>query len=175
MAGRGNARGRGRGGRGRGGFHTPLGPPEQIIEVGSIMHDCPDNQVLCRSVLKDQVPYFNGRIFLENKQEIGKIDEILGPINEFMFSIKLSDLVKAKSFATNTMLYTDAQQVLPLTRFLPKPPGQSKGIAISSRGRGGSRGGRGGFTPRGRGGTPRGRGGASPRGTPFRGRGRSSF
>lgn len=28
-----------------------------------------------------QVPYFNAPIFLENKTQIGKVEEILGPIN----------------------------------------------------------------------------------------------
>ena len=28
-----------------------------------------------------QIPYFNAPIFLENKTQIGKVEEILGPIN----------------------------------------------------------------------------------------------
>eukprot|EP00955_Chlamydomonas_euryale_P012703 137164-Chlamydomonas_euryale.AAC.1 len=28
-----------------------------------------------------QIPYFNAGIFLENKTQIGKVEEILGPIN----------------------------------------------------------------------------------------------
>jgi len=28
------------------------------------------------------IPYFNAGIFLENKTKIGKVDEILGPINQ---------------------------------------------------------------------------------------------
>ena len=30
----------------------------------------------------EQVPYFNAPIYLENKSQIGKIDDIFGPINE---------------------------------------------------------------------------------------------
>ena len=29
-----------------------------------------------------KVPMFNSAVFLENKQEIGKLDEIFGPINQ---------------------------------------------------------------------------------------------
>ena len=31
--------------------------------------------------LHEQIPYFNAPIFLENKTQIGKVEEILGPIN----------------------------------------------------------------------------------------------
>lgn len=30
----------------------------------------------------ENIPYFNAGIFLENKTKIGKVDEILGPINQ---------------------------------------------------------------------------------------------
>lgn len=52
-------------------------------EVGEIMHACQE-ELVCKCTLNEQVPYFNGRIFVENKQEIGKIDEILGPIHQFV-------------------------------------------------------------------------------------------
>lgn len=30
------------------------------------------------------VPYFNAGIFLENKQQVGKVDEILGPMKQYV-------------------------------------------------------------------------------------------
>jgi H/ACA ribonucleoprotein complex subunit 1 len=36
--------------------------------------------MVCKSTM-DKVPHFNAPIYLENKQQIGKVDEILGPIN----------------------------------------------------------------------------------------------
>ena len=30
------------------------------------------------------IPYFNAGIFLENKKQIGKVDEILGPIKQYV-------------------------------------------------------------------------------------------
>ena len=30
------------------------------------------------------IPYFNAGVFLENKQQIGKVDEILGPMKEYV-------------------------------------------------------------------------------------------
>lgn len=178
--GRGNFRG-GRGGsRGKGsmsptGRTSFSGPPSSITELGEVLHSS-EHELVCKSILKDQVPYFNGRIFLENKEEIGKVDEILGPINSYFFSVKMNNGVKAESFSTGTRIFIDPQQLLPMSRFLPKQssPKATKKICEASinkkRGFSGSPG---------RGGQGRGvRGskgfnrGSSPRG--FRGRGASS-
>jgi H/ACA ribonucleoprotein complex subunit 1 len=87
----GNFRGRGGGGHrggGRGGFgrrDEDYGPPEQVIETGVMLHPCED-QIVLKSSNKDQVPFFNAPIFLENKQQIGKVDEIFGPIRDYVHS-----------------------------------------------------------------------------------------
>jgi H/ACA ribonucleoprotein complex subunit 1 len=44
------------------------------------MHAC-EGDMVCKST-NEKIPYFNAPIFLENKQQIGRVDEILGPINE---------------------------------------------------------------------------------------------
>lgn len=44
------------------------------------------------------MPYFNAPIYLENKQQVGKIDEIFGNIRDYYVSIRLQEDVKAKSF-----------------------------------------------------------------------------
>lgn len=46
----------------------------------------------------DDVPYFNAPIYLENKEQIGKIDEIFGTLRDYSVTIKLSDNLKAGSF-----------------------------------------------------------------------------
>lgn len=51
--------------------------------MGDLMHPCEDMLVL-RSASKDQVPYFNAPIYLENKEQIGKVDEIFGPIRDYV-------------------------------------------------------------------------------------------
>ena len=68
-------------------------------ELGFYTHSCQDD-IICKCTLAD-VPYFNAPIYLENKQQIGKIDEIFGTIKDYSVSVKLSDDVKAKSFAAN--------------------------------------------------------------------------
>merc|ERR1711957_784521 len=102
----------------------------------------------------------NARIFLENKEEIGKVDEILGAINSFCFSIKMAEGMKASSFKKAKKVYIDTMKLLPLSRFLPQPggaggkgKGKSKGggggtFAGRGGGDGGGRGGGGGFTGR---------------------------
>ncbi|CAG8767851.1 14808_t:CDS:2, partial [Dentiscutata heterogama] len=84
-------RGRGgqRGGRGRGARSSgrnsftqsgPTGPPDKIAEMGTFLHAC-EGDMVCLSTNK-KIPYFNATIYLENKQSIGKVDEILGPMNK---------------------------------------------------------------------------------------------
>lgn len=76
----------GGGGGGRGGFgrrDEDYGPPEQVVETGIMLHPCED-QIVVKSSNKDQVPFFNAPIFLENKQQIGKVDEIFGPIRDYV-------------------------------------------------------------------------------------------
>ncbi|KAG9249163.1 Gar1/Naf1 RNA binding region-domain-containing protein [Calycina marina] len=188
--------GGGRGG-GRGGFQQrDNGPPDTVFEMGTFMHAV-EGEILCESV-NTKIPYFNAPIYLQNKTSIGKVDEILGPINQVYFTIKPTEGIQAASFKSGDKFYIGGDKLLPLEKFLPKPkppPGAAKPKrAGGARGRGapmrGSRGGgrgaprgRGGFGAGGRGGArgggfsrggsggfaPRGRGGA--RGGFSRGRG----
>lgn len=52
---------------------------------------------MCKVEIED-VPYFNAPIYLENKEQVGKIDEIFGNLRDFYVSIKLGDNMKASSF-----------------------------------------------------------------------------
>lgn len=169
--------GGGRGGRGgfsggRGGFgrpFTPQGPPDTVQEMGAFVHPV-EGDIFCRSI-NTKVPYFNAPIYLENKTQIGKVDEILGPLNEVFFTIKPSEGVQATSFKEGDKFYIAPDKLLPIERFLPKPKvAGPKPAKKKSAGRGGARGGfggrggaRGGFGGRGgsRGGFGGSRGGFS--------------
>lgn len=81
-------RGQGRGGRGnfgRGGQRQnwDQGPPAEVIEVGHVMHPCQE-YVVVKHTLADRVPIFNRPVYLENKTKIGVIDDVFGPINEYV-------------------------------------------------------------------------------------------
>lgn len=139
-----------RGGRGgdRGSRNFDQGPPDSVTQLCHFEWTAQDD--LIAKVDIEQVPYFNAPIYLENKQQIGKIDEIFGNIRNFYVSIKLSDNMKASSFEKDAQFFIDPAKLLPLQRFLPKPPGsvQKRG----GRGGGGRGGGRGGSFGGGRGG-----------------------
>ena len=84
------------------------------------MHACEDEMV-CSSTSTDKVPYFNAPIYLQNKSVIGKVDEILGPINQVFFSIKMEAGIVANSFQKGDKVYIGEDKLLPIERFLPKP------------------------------------------------------
>ncbi|KAJ8469008.1 hypothetical protein ONZ51_g9276 [Trametes cubensis] len=155
----GGGRGGPRGG-GRGGFtQRDQGPPDTVLEMGTFIHAVED-EMLCQSVMPDKVPYFNAPIYLQNKSVIGRVDEILGPINEVYFSVKMGEGMVASSFKKGDKVYIGGDKLLPLERFLPKP--KAAGGVKKPRGAGGRGGGRG----AGRGGprgAPRGRGGFEQR------------
>ncbi|KAI1090522.1 Gar1/Naf1 RNA binding region-domain-containing protein [Rostrohypoxylon terebratum] len=149
-------------GGGRGGFNNrDMGPPDTILEMGSFLHAC-EGEMVCESV-NPKVPHFNAQIFLENKTAVGKVDEVLGPINQVYFTIKPSEGIQAASFKPGDKFFIGAEKLLPLEKFLPKPkppPGAPK-VKKPSRGGGGRGGGRGGPMRGGRGGGGFGRGGPS--------------
>lgn len=122
--------------------------------------------MLCSLTMPEKVPYFNAPIYLSNKTQIGKVDEILGPINEVFFTVKMEAGMNADSFKKDDKVYIGGDKLLPLDRFLPKPKVAGPKVKKpAGAGRGGARGGRGGARGGGRGGFG-GRGG---------GRGGSSF
>ena len=88
--------------------------------MGSFLHAVED-EMLCSSLMPDKVPYFNAPIYLQNKNVIGKVDEILGPINEVYFSVKMGEGMVASSFKKGDKVYIAGDKLLPIERFLPRP------------------------------------------------------
>ncbi|KAI2469161.1 Gar1-domain-containing protein [Annulohypoxylon bovei var. microspora] len=163
-----NGGNRGFRGGGRGGFgQRDMGPPDTILEMGSFMHAC-EGEMVCESV-NPKVPHFNAQIFLENKTAVGKVDEVLGPINQVYFTVKPSEGIQAASFKPGDRFFIGSEKLLPLDKFLPRPKPPPGAPKVKKPSRGGGRGmGRGGPIRGGRG------GGGFSRGGPSRG-GRGSF
>mgnify|MGYP001804415518 FL=1 len=44
------------------------------------MHTC-EGDIVCK-LIHEKVPYFNAPIYLENKTNIGKVDEIFGKVSD---------------------------------------------------------------------------------------------
>ena len=101
--------------------------------MGTFMHAC-EGEMVCESI-NTKVPYFNAPVYLENKvrspfQEsfalsligsrsqtsIGKVDEILGPINQVYFTIKPQEGIQATSFKTGDKFYIGGDKLLPLEK-----------------------------------------------------------
>lgn len=82
--------------------------------------------------------YFNAPVDLQNKEQLGKVEEICGQLRDFSLSVKLSENIKASSFKKKLQkFYTDPNKLIPLQGFLSQHPGE-KGTPT-----GGSRGGQG--------------------------------
>lgn len=52
--------------------------------VGEFMHPCEDDIVCKCTTEENKVPYFNAPVYLENKEQIGKVDEIFGQLRDFV-------------------------------------------------------------------------------------------
>ena len=120
---RGGRGGRDFGGRGFGrGRGADFGPPASVVEVGVFKHPC-EGELVCkltnegvrargclcvqsaarpggssaRALPAAQVPQFNAFMFLENKTQIGKVDEIFGSIKDVVSHGRLaSELLQAE-------------------------------------------------------------------------------
>lgn len=167
---------------GRGGYQQSYdSAPAELVHLGHFVH-ASEGDMVCRCTNDKVVPYFNAPIFSSSnaKTPIGKVDEILGPINEVYFTVKVAEGVVAASFKAEDKVLIGNDKLLPLERFLPRPavPKIKKG-KTSGTSRGG-RGGRGGIRgSSSRGGSFRGgfssRGGASRGGFSSRGGSRGGF
>lgn len=106
------------------------GPPEHVVPFGSFSYSCQDDLVVKAEI--ENVPYFNAPIYLENKEQIGKVDEIFGNVKDYSISVKLSENMKASAFKAQQKLFIDPAKILPLARFLTSGPSARGG----GRGRG---------------------------------------
>lgn len=97
----------------------------KLTAMGSFMHAC-EGEIVCKSI-NPKIPYFNAPIFIENKTQIGKVDEILGPLNEVYFTVKTQDGIQAGSYSAGDKFYIGTDKLLPIERFLPKPKVVGKG------------------------------------------------
>jgi len=98
--------------------------------MGTFAHAC-EGEMVCESV-NPKIPYFNAPIYLENKVRliplgrlsgtdvsktpIGKIDEVLGPINQVYFTIKPQEGIVATSFRAGDKFYIGGDKLLPLEK-----------------------------------------------------------
>merc|ERR1712146_490020 len=83
---------------------------ETVVEIGIFSHIC-EGESICR-LTTQKVPFFNAQIYLADKTPIGLINEIFGPINATMISVKMAEGVKAKSFLIGEHFYIDPLKLI---------------------------------------------------------------
>ena len=106
---------------GRGSYtQASYGPPAAILEMGTFMH-ASEGEMVCESI-NPKIPYFNAPIFLENKTTIGKVDEVLGPINQVYFTVKPQQGIQATSFKVGDKVFIGGDKLLPLEKWVSSVP-----------------------------------------------------
>lgn len=78
-----------------------------ISVLGEFLHPCEDDIVCKCTTDENKVPYFNAPVYLENKEQIGKVDEIFGQLRDFVsFLIRRpNDLFEGLPFAFSGAKY----------------------------------------------------------------------
>lgn len=66
-----------------------------VSVLGEFLHPCEDDLVCKCTTDENKVPYFNAPVYLENKEQIGKVDEIFGQLRDFVSFLirRASDLI----------------------------------------------------------------------------------
>ena len=123
-----------------------MGPPEYVEAVAQFSHAC-EGLLIC-NVVGGNVPLLMRSIYLQNKNKIGKVDDVFGPMSKPGLAIKPDEGVKAESFKAGDMLYADPQQTRDTKFFMPRPAAAKGARPTGMQGRGGANG----FKPRGGGG-----------------------
>lgn len=72
-----------------------------VSVLGEFLHPCEDDIVCKCTTDENKVPYFNAPVYLENKEQIGKVDEIFGQLRDFVSFLigRCSDLIERLLFA----------------------------------------------------------------------------
>lgn len=131
---RGGRGGRGGGFRGGRGGGRDAGPPAEVVQIGKV-DKVVEGKLICNCVHKD-VPILRRKVFYQNKNELGNIEDVFGTTANFGFVVELSSDIKASSFKPGDLIYGDSYNMLSLDRFLAsdaKP--RSKDKALNQQGK----------------------------------------
>lgn len=89
----------------------------ETIALGTYIHPSEDMLVL-KLQCKD-IPYPNSSV-LHNKKQIGKVDEVFGPIDDVYVAVKLEPGQKLSDFSVNTKFEAYKDKFIFKERFLPR-------------------------------------------------------
>ena len=132
----GGSRGGFRGGRG-GGQRRDAGPPSTVVQIGKV-EKIVEGKIICECTHRD-VPILRRKVYYQNKNELGNIEDVFGTTANVGFVIELPESIKADSFKEGDLIYGDQFNMLTKDRFLegdkkksfrPKYPNQQGKLKI---------------------------------------------
>lgn len=88
----------------------------ETTELGKVLYICQKQPVV--SLVANDIPYPNSPVLDEAQRVIGKVDEILGRLDDVYVAIKLND--DERSCRSGEMLFSYVDKFIPKRRFLPR-------------------------------------------------------
>ena len=127
----------------------------EIVSFGKFLHVA-EKTLVFKATSTTQYPAFNAQVFDEKKNELGKIGEVFGQLNDPLFTVEPIKGVSETMFKVDDPIYIYSDKLFSTERLI-NPPAPVK-IGGAQRGRGDARGGQRGGMQRGgnRGGMQRG-------------------
>lgn len=89
----------------------------ETVPLGTFLH-CAGDLLVLKLQQKD-IPYPNSPV-LVNKKQVGKIDEVLGPVTDVYASVKLEENQKVADFNSYTKFEAYKDKFINKERFLPR-------------------------------------------------------
>jgi len=102
----------------------PILAPEVLEEVGTFLQ--PSESDLVFKSTNCKIPKFNATIYFENKQQVGVLDEIFGPLNEVYFLVKPKAGILPSSFKAGDKVFIATDRLMPFTLFEEQPTASKK-------------------------------------------------
>ena len=115
-----------------------------LVEFGKFMHAA-ENTLIFKSTSDTQYPAFNAQVFDKNKNELGKVGEVFGPLNEFYFSLEPKSGVSETMFKADDPIYLYSDKLFSVDRLKNPPAPVKRGGQKGGNQRGGAQRGRGGM------------------------------
>jgi H/ACA ribonucleoprotein complex subunit 1 len=94
----------------------------ETVELGKVMHTCQKQLVV--SLVCTGVPYPNSPVLNSSKKVIGKIDEILGQLDDPCAAVALAS--EDGKYKRGEMLFAYIEKFIPKSRFLPREEVEKK-------------------------------------------------
>jgi len=92
-------------------------PSGESIHLGTFMHTAGDLLVL--KLDHRDIPYPNAPV-LQSRKQIGKIDEVFGPVDDVYVSVRLDSGKKSDEFSAGTKFEGYREKFMSKDRFLPR-------------------------------------------------------